>query len=363
VKAKPFVLFVPAGGLGNASARTRVYAYLPHLQDLGFRWHVASYTYHRYDVVGTEKRRLGILEKTWLELLPVRNLAAFLRADVLFFQKKSIKLWMVRAGKMLGKRIIYDLDDALYFKPPVSSAAPDAHQIGYDDDFLPRLQWILKRCDLALVSGEELARFVGQYARSVKILPSVLTDVAEHPSVPVSPPVIGWVGAPENQRYLRDIEPTLRRIQDERPEVEVWLITSRLMDPPPRFKFRHVPWSLEAEHETIPQFTVGIAPLAYDPWCRAKMNFKALVYLSYGVPAVISPVGFPMVEFEEGRSILAARTQDDWYRLLMEVIGNPGRRTELALAGMAVVLDKFTAKSRAKEFVEALTGTATKSGV
>jgi hypothetical protein len=358
VNAKPFVLFVPAGGLGNASARTRVYAYLPQLKALGIRFHIASYTYHRYDMAGVGKKRLNIFRKLWLELLPLRSLAAFLRADILFFQKKSIKLWMVRLGKMLKKRIIYDLDDALYLKPPAASASTDSHQIEYDDEFLPRLKWILRSCDLALVSGEELARFAGQYAKRVKILPSVFAFVPGRGPILPSPPVIGWVGAPENQRYLRDIEPALMRLQGEKPEVEVWLITSHLMDPPPRFKFRHIPWSVTAEMETIPRFTVGIAPLADDPWCRAKMNFKALVYLSYTVPAVISPIGFPMQEFEEGRSILAARTQDDWYRLLKEMIDNPERCMNLALEGMAVVLDKFTAKARAKEFVEALTGIA-----
>jgi hypothetical protein len=358
VKAKPFVLFVPAGGLGNASARTRVYAYLPYLKNLGFRWHVASYTYHRYDVAEVSRRKVSTAEKIWLESLPLRNLAAFLRADILFFQKKSLKSWMVQGGKLLGKRIAYDLDDALNLKPPDSTASAESHAMESDSEFLPRLKWILQKCDVAIVSGNELAEFARPCAADVRVLPSVVENVAPEPSTPSSPPVIGWAGAPENQRYLRDIEPALMRLQGERREVEVWIITSRLMDPVPKFKYRHIPWSLDAEREWIPQFTVGVAPLRDDPWCRAKMNFKALVYLSYGVPAVISPVGFPMEKFAEGRSILAARTGEDWYRLLKEVIDDPDRRTNLAREGIAIVLDEFTARARVKEFAEALTGIA-----
>jgi hypothetical protein len=368
-RTSTFILFVPCGGLGNASARTRVYAYLPYLERFGLRWHLASYTYHKYDSPTSQ----GMFSRLWIELMPLRNLIAFFKADTLFFQKKSIRGWMVRWGRLFGKRIVYDLDDALYLKPPEQNAGTDEHQMQTDEDFLPRLKWILERCDLALVSGDELARFALQYAKKVRILPSVMgegerSQNAENPksqkrtteAAPdedkVARLVIGWVGAPENQRYLREIEQVLKRLQDEITGLEVWIVTSAPMQPAPAFQYRHIPWNLNAESQTIPQFTIGIAPLADNPWCRAKMNFKALVYMSYGIPAVVSPVGFPVSEFENGKNVLLAESAEDWYLFLSELLRNPSKRRAIGAGGLKVVRERFTAEARAGEFAEALKG-------
>jgi GT2 family glycosyltransferase len=352
-KSKPFVLFVPAGGIDNSSARTRMYAHLPFLRELGFRWHIGSYTYHKYDAPDRSK---SILAKIWLELLPVRNLWAFLQADTLFFQKKSVVPWMVRCGRLLGKRIVYDFDDAMYLQPPDLAARAPVHAIETDTEFSPRLEWVLARADLTLVSSEELRRPASHRADVVKILPSVVSQIAEKPSVPNATPVIGWVGAPENQRYLRAIEDVLTSLTDEHPELAVWIITSRLMHPPPRFRHRFVPWSLATEAEMIPRFTLGVAPLDDDPWCRAKMNFKALVYMSYGVPVVASPVSSLSDELEDGCSVLLARQKEDWYQHMSSLLRDPVRRNEIAAGGLEVVRKRFWAPVRGAEFAAALRG-------
>jgi glycosyltransferase involved in cell wall biosynthesis len=348
---KTRVVFYPAGGMNNASARTRVYAYLPYLAACGLKWHMASYTYQKYERLGRKPRGLGRL---WLELLPLRNAIAILRAQVVFFQKKAFTARQVRWCKRLGKRVVYDFDDAIFFLAPDHEVHKSPHHIESDREFLPKLKWMLGQADDVFVSGNELARFAAEHARHVSVLPSVLSQVASKPSTARTPAVIGWVGAPENLVYVLGIEATLRRVLDERPQVELWIMTSKVVSVPLQVKHRLIPWSLEAETEIIPQFAVGIAPLADDDWCRAKMNFKALVYMAYGVPAVVSPVGFPMDEFQNSKSVLAAMTEEDWYRRLIEVLDSPVRRDGLAVAGLKVVREKFTAEAQAKRFAEAL---------
>jgi len=369
-ETKPFVLFVPAGGIENSSARTRMYAHLPFLKEHGFRWHITNYTYHKYDTPAMESMLHGVsprpessrakprtaLEKIWLELLPLRNLCAFLRADILFFQKKRVVPWMVRWGRLLGKRVVYDLDDAMYLQPPDLAALAPVHAIETDTEFSPRLEWVLAHANLTLVSSEELWRQASQWAEAVTIFPSVVSRIAEKPSVPDATPIIGWVGAPENQRYLRTIEDVLMSLTNEHPELEVWIITSNLMHPPPRFRHRFVPWSLPTEAEMIPRFTLGVAPLDDDPWCRAKMNFKALVYMSYGVPVVASPVSFLTDELEDGRSVLLARRNEDWHQQMSTLLHDPIRRNEIAAGGLEVVRKRFWAPVRSAEFAAALRG-------
>ena len=351
--SQPFILFVPAGGIDNASARTRVYAYLPFLKEYRFRWHVASYTYHKYDAPTLKKYWL---KKIWLELLPLRNLIAFIRADILFFQKKSFVSWMLRWGILLKKRIIYDFDDAIYLKAPDSSTLSKPYAIETDEKFKPQLDMMLTYADLVLVSGDELYRQASERAKAVRILPSVISEIAEKTSIPNATPVIGWIGAPENQLYLREIEDVLVRLTDEYPNLEVWLITSLPMDPQPRFRHKFIPWSLSREAEFIPRFTLGIAPLHDDAWCRAKMNFKAVVYMSHGIPAVVSPVGFPINEFEDGHSVLLARTKEDWYRYMKSLLADSSQRDSSSAGCLDVVRKRFYAPARIEEFAAALHG-------
>jgi glycosyltransferase involved in cell wall biosynthesis len=345
------VLIMGTGGTSNASARARIFCYLPLLRDFDIRAHVTSYVYHKH------LRRPGIAGKLWLELLPLRNVIAFWRADTIYLHRLNYSRRLVNLARMLRKRVVQDFDDAVYLHTPDSA---DYLSAASNPERTERLKWILNRADDVIVSGEELHRYVAGHGRMAHVIPSVVSKVAEMPSVPNRPPVVGWVGAPENQRYLNQVEPALLRLQAELPDLEVWLITRELVDPPPRFRHRFVKWNLEAETEYIPKFTVGIAPLDNDPWCRAKMNYKALVYLSHGVPAVISPGGFPLEAFQEGTSILVARTADEWYPHVRALLENAEQRSCLASAGLAVLRKQFTPRPWVTQVAAILSGNSSK---
>ena len=335
------VVFFSAGGWGNGSARTRLYYYIEALAAAGVNYHIASYTYHRYGGARSPS-------KLWLELLPLWNVLAALRADVLWFQKFALPGWAIRVAKLLGKRVVYDLDDALYLPHPTESAnaARDRR----------KLMRILRCADQVVVSGAEIAEFVRSVNHSVEIIPTVVERIASSPSSPLTPPVIGWVGAPENLRYLMRLEGAIQSLQSERPELEVWIITSRPADPPPRFRYRFIPWSREAETEFVPQFTVGVAPLDDDPWCRAKMNYKALVYMSHGVPAIASPIGFPVEDFRHGESIWYARGEDEWMEAMREALDDRGKRDAISREALRVLAGKYSAAAQAERWLTALLG-------
>ncbi len=346
------VFFARNGGWSNASARTRVFAYLPYLLAHAIHAHVASYPFHRFH----PDRPHTLRSKLWLELLPLRSSFAFLRADTVFFQRNNFTTRAVTWAKRLGKRVVYDLDDAIYVVPPDSHGV-DEYTPSLNPELAERVNWMLAQADCVLVSGAELFKYVAERAREVRLLPSVVPEVASRPSCPHDPPVIGWVGAPENQRYVRAVETALLRLQEEWPELEVWLMTRSLMEPPPRFRHRFIPWRLTDERDVVPQFTVGIAPLADNAWCRAKMNFKAAVYLSHGVPAVISPIGFPGEALTAG-AVSGAVTLDDWYEQLKQLVADPALRDAMARKGLNFVGQYCSAAARAAEFAEALRPTA-----
>ncbi|MBI5059651.1 glycosyltransferase [candidate division KSB1 bacterium] len=342
------VLMIPGGGLDNGSARTRMYAYLPALAAAGVAVFVDSYTFHKYER-GTERPRGR--SRLWLELLPLRALFTVFRADAIWHQKFSggrIKLGLARA---LRKRIVYDLDDAIYLASPFD--LPNAVWRSAERE---RVNRSLRRASAVVASGAAIRRYATGLNAYVHVIPTIVETVAAAPSVPRHPAVVGWVGAPENQRFLRPLEDSILRLQAELPELEVWIMTSGLMNPPPRYRHRFIPWSRSAEAEFVPQFTLGLAPLDDTEWCRAKMNYKALVYMSRGVPAVASPIGFPVQDFADRDSIRYASAPEEWYEAMKQLLSDGTARDRLADRALLILRDRYTADSRASELLAVLQG-------
>ena len=343
------VLMIPGGGMDNGSARTRMYSYLHELAARGLKVFVASYTYHKYDRPGAQPLRGW--RRLILELVPLRGWLELLRADIVWHQKFSGSPLLLALASLLGKRIVYDLDDAIYLPTPFTESnavwtEKQRHSVGH----------AMRRASAVVVSGEEIAAFARQFNRNVRIIPTVVETTAGTPSSPSDKLVIGWVGAPENQRYLMRLEDILLRLQQELPELEVWIVTSKLISPPPRFRHKFIPWSRQAEAETVPQFTTGLAPLDDTEWCRAKLNYKALVYMSFGVPAIVSPVGFPMADFAAGESVRYARNDEEWYTAIKDMILDRAARDCLALNALRTLNEKYTARSHADDLTAVLTG-------
>ena len=343
------MLMIPGGGLDNGSARTRMFSYLGELEARDFKIFVASYTYHKYD--RPEAQPLKGWPRLKLEFVPLRGWLELFRADIVWHQKFSGSSLLLTLAQLLGKRIVYDLDDAIYLPSPFTES-----NAVWSEGRRRTVSGSLSRASAVVASGEAIAAHARRYNRKVHIIPTIVERIAANASVPGKSPVIGWVGAPENQRYLMRLENVLLNLQQEFPSLEVRVVTSKLIDPPPRFRHKFIPWSRSVEAETVPQFTVGLAPLDDDEWCRAKMNYKALVYMSHGVPAIASPVGFPIADFADSESIRYARNDAEWHAAIKVLITDRTARDRLALNALKTLNEKYTAGSRADDLAAVLTG-------
>ena len=92
----------------------------------------------------------------------------------------------------------------------------------------------------------------------------------------------------------------------------------------------------------------------YAGWAAGKSGFKAIQYMSVGVPYVATPVGASAEIGEAGVTHLFASTPDEWYGALETLIVDAGRRREMGAAGRLHAVAHYGLPDQADKLNQAL---------
>ena len=226
---------------------------------------------------------------------------------------------------------VFDVDDAIWLRRGGGFA-----------------RHLARRMDVVVAGNDYLAEWFGRYCADVEILP---TAVDCHRFVPGSKSeaggkgiVVGWSGTSGNLPFLYEIEEALAQVMKERPDVRFQVSS----DKPPRF--RHLPadrvdyvrWSFDNEVGFFQSLDVGLMPLADNEWSRGKCSYKMLLYLSCGVPVVVSPVGMNAQVLQAAEVGLGARDQNEWKTSILALLSDDGGRREMGATGRELIVEKFS---------------------
>jgi glycosyltransferase involved in cell wall biosynthesis len=223
------------------------------------------------------------------------------------------------------------MDDALDLPPPGRDlSAPESRR--YARNFLATTG----AADLVLCGNPELASRLphGRY----EILPTPIDTVKFHPSAISQPtrPTLGWVGHSDNLGYLESIADPLRELAKRHPGLRLVVVADRAPEIPGlEIEFRK--WTLASEVSCFAGIGVGLMPLGDTPWARAKCAFKAIQYMSLGIPSVASPVGMNVELFRGGENGLLARNTAEWVTALDSLLSNPTLSATVAAEGRRTV--------------------------
>jgi glycosyltransferase involved in cell wall biosynthesis len=230
---------------------------------------------------------------------------------------------------------VMDVDDAIWLSWPFGRfAVPD----------------IARTMDAVVVGNDYLADYFRRYCKTVYVVPTAI-DLDRYrlrPNLESGPPekfVIGWTGLACNYKYLKMIEPVLRRFMDEHDQVELVLISNRpwkhkLMA---SAKVRFIPWSQENEAAALHLMSVGVMPLVDDKWTRGKCSFKMLQYMAAGLPVVVSPVGMNGEVLKKAELGFGATAPDEWHDAFASLYDDWLLQVEMGLAGRKVVEQFYSA--------------------
>ncbi len=254
-------------------------------------------------------------------------------------------------AKLLRKKIIYDFDDAIWI-PHTSTYNKAAARLKNFDKVAKICTWSYK----VSVGNEYLAAFAGKYNKSVVIIPTVVDTDNIHNTIQqhtIGRPAIGWTGTFSTLPYLDIVMPVLTQLQ-ERCDFDFIVIADK--DPQlPLKNYEFVKWNRENEVSDLLRFHIGLMPLFNDEISKGKCGFKAIQYMSLGIPAVVSPVGVNSIIVENGVDGFVCDSVQDWTNSLDQLLTNASLRTVMGNAAREKIINNYSVKSSTPAFLQLFT--------
>jgi glycosyltransferase involved in cell wall biosynthesis len=96
---------------------------------------------------------------------------------------------------------------------------------------------------------------------------------------------------------------------------------------------------------------IGLMPLYDDEISKGKCGFKAIQYMSLGIPAVVSPVGVNSVIVEEGINGFICNTSAEWKDKLERLLSDTTLRQQLGNEARKKIELRYSVNATKNKFI------------
>jgi glycosyltransferase involved in cell wall biosynthesis len=315
------------GGETISSRRFRVHQYVPHLQKQGIS--LTEYGARFGSWPPTEK----IHRPFWLAATLVDRLPGVAKShwhDVTFLQREMVSTMLTLEVFTRRPRVL-DVDDAVWLNPRSAKSFPALARI----------------CDAVVCGNDFIAENVRQWNDELIVVPTAVDTDRFRPaggSSEEQKQIIGWSGLHAGFKYLLGIEGALLKVLEKRKNAVLRVVSDvkpvfRTLD---NSRVEYIPWSPANEVKTIQEMTAGLMPIDDSQWSRGKCGYKMLLYMSCGVPVVVSPFGMNQEVLQLGKVGFGARTELEWVESIGWLLDNPGQGREMGATGRNVVEERYS---------------------
>ena len=101
---------------------------------------------------------------------------------------------------------------------------------------------------------------------------------------------------------------------------------------------------------------LGVYPLADDEWSKGKCGFKAIEFMSCGVPVVAAAVGVNREIIQDGVNGFLASTEQEWMDKLGRLLADPDLRRRFGESGRRTVEERYSLRKHAPVLAATLRG-------
>ncbi len=249
------------------------------------------------------------------------------------------------------KKIIYDFDDAIWIRNYSEANKGIARFLKFH-----RKVKVICRLSHRISTGNDfLANYAQRYNRDVVVIPTTIDTENHHNQLKhtsnAGKLIVGWTGTHSTLAQLREVEVQMRAVQQEI-DFELQVICNE----DPQFEllqYRYIPWRAETEINDLLQFDIGIMPLKNTDWERGKCGFKALQYMSLGIPVIASLVGAnsQIIEHEKSGILIAPENSEAWVLWLKKLLNQPELRERLGKRGRQRVVEHYSVQSNKEKYI------------
>ncbi|MBC6607172.1 glycosyltransferase family 4 protein [Hymenobacter sp. BT188] len=355
------ILFIMPYPHGRApSQRFRFEQYLDFLTEVGHTYELAPFISEAtwailYKPGHTLAKAMGILGGF---LRRVRLMFSVQSYDYVFIHREASPIgpplfeWLIAKG--LGKRIIYDFDDAIWI-----TNTSEANKIAASFKWHHKVESICRWSYKVSCGNKYLRDYAQQFTQRAIINPTTIDTVNLHNQVRDQHApgrlVIGWTGTHSTLKYLNQVVPVLAELET-RYDFEFRIISNQ---PPtlPLLSLRFQPWNKSTEIRDLAGMHIGLMPLEDDLWAKGKCAFKALQYMALGIPAIVSPVGMNTEVVQQGINGYVCTTPAEWQQSLESLLKDPELRIRLGEAARDTVVKRYSVLANKQNFLKLFSDT------
>ncbi len=355
------VLFLAPYPLKSApSQRFRFELFFQSMENEGIGWDFQSFLSDKgWHVIYSPGNSVSKIHQTVLGF--VRRFLVLFRLssiDIVFIHREltpfgpPIFEWIIT--KVLGKKIIYDFDDAIWLTDLTNESA--TWRI---------LKWRSKVSSICgwswkvSAGNEYLRNYAAQFCSQTYLIPTVVDTAVHTPIISslvqtkhdITPqlPTIGWTGSHSTLPYLDELIPVLQELENEF-EFNFMVIANKNPSIPLR-NFEFIQWSQEREAEDLSKIDIGVMPLKDDEWAKGKCGFKLIQYMSMEVPPVASPVGVNSQIVRHGENGYLAASPNEWKEVLTTLLKDNETRRSMGKSGRALIENSYSVSSLESTFL------------
>ncbi len=274
--------------------------------------------------------------------------------DIIFIHREGAPIgpaifeWVI--AKILRKKIIYDFDDAVWL-PNYSEANTKVHKLKNYKKVNSIMKWATK----VSAGNKYLANYAQQFNENVCVNPTTIDTENYHlPNIYTSvfvkeKAVIGWTGTHTTGKYLSFLVPVIEKLNLEF-DFEFCVISNE--EPLINLKnLKFIKWKKESEIEDLLRFDIGVMPLSDDQWANGKCGFKALQYMSLGIPTIASPVGMNSEIIDEGINGFLCTTEKEWYEAFYYLLSDLNNRERMRCSARDKIIKNYSVISNQQNFL------------
>lgn len=278
MRASPKLLVISVGTDVAASSRVRM---APLIREA--------------EASGWQTRRITATDRRWF-ISAVVDLLLW-RPHVLVLQKLTPGRVARTTLRLMSRKMVYDLDDAIYLGYPGKEALADRNR--------ESVHGVARVADRVVVSNDLIAQDLATWGLPTpRVFAGPSPKAADGSDATRSQAL--WLGSPSTVHNVRSIYGQLRSGL-ELPMVVLGAPADVVDD-----GISELVWTFERQERALSEALVGLFPLVSTPWADRTAGYKILEYLAHDVVPVVSDAPFVHTLLGDQLERLGVVVTGDW---------------------------------------------------